>query len=324
MNANLILKRIQPDLERVQTCFDGYLDSSVGIVDQLGRYVARQSGKKLRPALLILAGRMIGCEPERLYPLGALVELIHTASLVHDDIIDEADTRRGSPSVNAAYGNHMSVLLGDWLYMTAFQVGVAQQNFRILDVLLDVSRKMVEGELIQADVLGRLDLTAEASLDIAARKTAHLFSAATALPAVSARADDATIDRLTRIGLNLGLAFQVVDDVLDYTADEQKLGKPVMGDLREGKLTLPVIYLLQSDGAAARRMVETVVAEQGFTSVQPDALLRELRRAGCLERTMACAHAYADQARTELLTFPSSPHRKTLVQITDFILKRQH
>jgi octaprenyl-diphosphate synthase len=324
VNANLILKRIQPDLERVQACLDGYLGSPVGIVDQLGRYVARQSGKKLRPALLILAGRMIGCVAERLYPLGALVELIHTASLVHDDIIDEADTRRGSPSVNAAYGNHMSVLMGDWLYMTAFQVGVAQQNFRILDMLLDVSRKMVEGELIQAEVLGRLDLTPEASLDIAARKTAYLFSAATALPAVSAGQSEEAIARLTRIGLNLGLAFQVVDDVLDYTADERKLGKPVMGDLREGKLTLPVIYLLESDGAEARRMVEAVVAEQGFASVRPDALLGALRRAGCLDRAMACAHGFAEQARADLLAFPSSPHRRTLVQITDFILKRQH
>ena len=244
MDATRIFDMVGSDLEKVQARIQECLTSHVGIVDRLGRYVGENTGKKLRPALLVLAGRMVKAPEESLPVLGALVELLHTASLVHDDIIDEAATRRGRPSVNSAFGNQMSVLLGDWMYMTAFQVAVNQQSFRILDLLLDVTRKMVEGELIQQELLGKVETTAAESLDIAARKTAYLFSASTALPGVAAGRSLDEQDRLARIGLNLGLAFQLVDDILDYTADERKLGKPIMNDLREGKLTLPVIYLL--------------------------------------------------------------------------------
>jgi len=324
LDATRIFDMVGPDLEKVQARIQECLTSHVGIVDHLGRYVGENTGKKLRPALLVLAGRMVKAPEESLPVLGALVELLHTASLVHDDIIDEAATRRGRPSVNAAFGNQMSVLLGDWMYMTAFQVAVNQHNFRILDLLLDVTRRMVEGELIQLELLDKVETTAAESLDIAARKTAHLFSAATALPGVAAGLPQDDQDRLARIGLNLGLAFQLVDDILDYTADERKLGKPIMNDLREGKLTLPVIYLLEGGDPEHRRMVEAVLAERDFRTVPPAAFLAALQSRDCLARTMATAHGYSAAAREDLQAFAPSVERDALSSLAEFILARRH
>jgi octaprenyl-diphosphate synthase len=324
VDATRIFDLVGPDLEKVQACLQEHLTSRVGVVDRLSRYVGSNSGKKLRPALLVLAGRMVGAPEESLPTLGALVEMLHTASLVHDDIIDEAATRRGRPSANAAFGNQMSVLLGDWMYMTAFQLAVNLHNFRILDLLLDVTRRMVEGELIQLELLDKINTTPAESLDIAARKTAYLFSASTALPGVAAGRPTDEQDRLQRIGLNLGLAFQLVDDILDYTADERKLGKPIMNDLREGKLTLPVIYLLEGGDPAHRRMVETVLSERDFRSVPAADFLAALESRDCLARTMASAHEYSTAARDDLLAFPSSIHRDALASLAEFILARRH
>lgn len=324
MDATRIFDMVGPDLEKVQARIQECLTSRVGVVDQLGRYVGGNTGKKLRPALLVLAGRMVKAPEASLPVLGALVELLHTASLVHDDIIDEAATRRGRPSVNAAFGNQMSVLLGDWMYMTAFQVAVNQKSFAILDLLLDVTRKMVEGELIQLQLLDKVETTAAESLDIAARKTAYLFSASTALPGVAAGRPPEEQDRLARIGLNLGLAFQLVDDILDYTADERKLGKPIMNDLREGKLTLPVIYLLEGGDPEHRRMVETVLAERDFRTVPPATFLAALQSRDCLARTMAEAHAYSAAARDDLQAFAPSVERDALSSLAEFILARRH
>jgi octaprenyl-diphosphate synthase len=324
LDATRIFDMVGPDLEKVQARIQDCLTSHVGIVDHLGRYVGENTGKKLRPALLVLAGRMVKAPEESLPVLGALVELLHTASLVHDDIIDEAATRRGRPSVNAAFGNQKSVLLGDWMYMTAFQVAVNQKSFAILDLLLDVTRKMVEGELIQLELLDKVETTAAESLDIAARKTAHLFSASTALPGLAASRPQDEQDRLTRIGLNLGLAFQLVDDILDYTADERKLGKPIMNDLREGKLTLPVIHLLEGGDPEHRRMVETVLAERDFRTVPPAAFLAALESRDCLARTMATAHGYSAAAREDLRAFAPSVERDALASLAEFILARRH
>ena len=324
MKINDIFKLIAPEMAEVNTCFDRYMTSRIGIVSRLTGYVGSQAGKRLRPALLLLAGRMLGHQGNGLPPLGALVEVIHTASLVHDDIIDDAGTRRGQPSVNAAFGNHMSVLLGDWLYMTAFQLAVDQRHFGILDLLMDVSRRMVEGEMIQLEQIGRADVLPELSLDIAARKTAHLFSAACALPALATHQPEAIVRRMTAIGLNLGMAFQLVDDALDYTGDAKQFGKPVMGDLREGKVTLPVIYLLQAGDPEHRRMIETILTEQDFRTYSTGALLEALREHGCLERTEAAARDFVARAREDVLTFDPSPYRDAFLTIADFILDRRY
>ncbi len=315
---------ITQDLTRVQELIEHYVASNVTIVDRIGRYVGENSGKKLRPAILLLTARLFNTQSESLHHLGALVELIHTATLVHDDIIDEAETRRGRPSTNTVFGNEITVLMGDWLYMTAFQIAVNQRNFRILDVLIDVTRKMVEGELIQLDFLGRADISIEENLDIASRKTAFLFSACTRLGGVVGNCSEDELERLFRIGLNLGLAFQLVDDVLDYTADEQKLGKPIMNDLREGKVTLPVIYLLQENQPAHREMVDTILREKDFRTVTPESLISALRQHNCIDRAMSYAHSFATSARVDIQQFPPSPARDALTAIADFILAREN
>src|SRR5262249_44375098 len=192
--------------------------------------------------------------------LGAVVEIIHAATLVHDDVIDAAETRRGRPSTNAQWGNHTSVLAGDWLYMQAFQVAVRERNFRVLDILIGLTQMMVEGELLQLERIGRIDVSEADYMELVHRKTAGLFSACARLGALVVGADSNNEDKLGDYAWNLGMAFQLIDDVLDFTALEQTLGKPAGGDLRAGKITLPLIYALERATADGRRLVAIIVA----------------------------------------------------------------
>lgn len=322
MKQEEIYSLVAADLEKVQAIMDRSVSSNVRVVNHLGRYAGGNSGKKLRPMVLLLAAGLFEKATDAHCQLAAIMELIHTASLVHDDVIDAADTRRGRPSVNAAYGNEMSVLLGDWLYMTAFQLAVARRDFRILDVLMDTVKKMVEGELIQLDLLGKLDLTVDENLDVASRKTAYLFAACTQLAGIVCGRPDEEVERLRRIGLHLGLAFQLVDDVLDFTADTSLLGKPKLNDLREGKVTLPVIFLLQAGSVAHRRLAGTVLAERGFQSVAENDLLAAVEDSGALARAMSVAQDYARDARRDILEFPPSSARDALAALADYILER--
>ena len=212
-------------------------------------YLLAGGGKRLRPALLLLSAGYAGYRGDSAIRLGAVVELIHSATLIHDDVIDGANTRRGRPSANSRWGNHRSVLAGDWLYMQSFQMALTERNFKILDVLIELTQNMVEGELVQLSKLGRMDLTEEDALELAARKTACLFAGCARLGAVLGNLDDAGEQALADYGHFAGLAFQLVDDVLDFTASPEQLGKPVLSDLKEGKVTLPLIYALESAGA---------------------------------------------------------------------------
>ena len=221
--------------------------------------------------MLLLAAKALGCESDSRIRMGAVVEMLHTATLVHDDIIDEADTRRGRPSSNTTWGNAKCVLAGDWLYMQSFQTALAERNFRILDLLISLTQQMVEGELLQMEKLGHL-INEEEYFDLIYRKTACLFKVSMQLGAVltATDADDSTSsfeEALGEYGRNLGLAFQIVDDVLDLTADEDRLGKPAASDLREGKATLAVIHALERGTGADREAIRTVLAERRFETV---------------------------------------------------------
>ncbi len=272
--------------------------------------------------MLLLAAGAAGYRGPGGVRLGAVVELIHTATLVHDDVIDGADTRRGRPSANSRWGNHMSVLAGDWLYMQSFQMALKERNFRILDVLIDLTQRMVEGELLQWTTLGRIDLTEKEALNLAFRKTACLFSGCARLGAVLAQADPATEELMADYGRQAGLAFQLVDDLLDFTASTEQLGKPVLSDLREGKVTLPLIFALASGDEADREMVASVLEDKGFDRVGPDQISNLVNRSGSLERTrrLACEHAL--KARASLDPLPDTEYRRALLSILDFILDR--
>ncbi len=254
--------------------------------------------------------------------LGAVVELIHSATLIHDDVIDGADTRRGRPSANSRWGNHMSVLAGDWLYMQSFQLALRERNFHILDILIELTRNMVEGELMQLTKLGRSDVTEEEAIELATRKTACLFSGCLRLGAVLGGQPEEVEQSLADYGRYAGLAFQLTDDLLDFTASPAKLGKPVLSDLKEGKVTLPLIYALEDGGSGGRRMVATVLAEKGFQSVHPEQITALVEQSGAVERTRRLAHDYASKAKASINGTLDSDFRRALLAVPDFILER--
>ena len=291
---------------------------------EISRYLLEGGGKRLRPALLLLSAGYAGYRGGSAIRLGAVVELIHSATLIHDDVIDGADTRRGRPSANSRWGNHRSVLAGDWLYMQSFQMALTERNFKILDVLIELTQNMVEGELVQLAKLGRMDLTEQDAIELAARKTACLFAGCARLGAVLGNLDDAGEQALADYGHYAGLAFQLVDDVLDFTASPEKLGKPVLSDLKEGKVTLPLIYALESDGATGKRLVRTVLEEKGFDSVRPEEITALVHGSGALDRTRAAALDFAARAKACLNGNANSDFGRALRTVPDFILDRDN
>jgi octaprenyl-diphosphate synthase len=298
--------------------------SAIEPVAEISRYLLAGGGKRLRPALLLLSAGYAGYRGGSAIRLGAVVELIHSATLIHDDVIDGANTRRGRPSANSRWGNHRSVLAGDWLYMQSFQMALAERNFKILDVLIELTQNMVEGELLQLAKLGRMDLTEQDAVELAARKTACLFAGCARLGAVLGNLDDAGEQAMADYGHFAGLAFQLVDDVLDFTASPETLGKPVLSDLKEGKVTLPLIYALESDGAAGKRLVRTVLEEKGFESVRPEQITALVQESGALDRTRAAAHDFAARAKACLNGNGKSDFGRALRTVPDFILDRDN
>ena len=325
MSAPEVHTLIRDDLAVVEQELASLLRSDLGIVDAIGRYLWEGGGKRIRPALVLLAARLCGAgesAPPPAVRMAAVMEMLHAATLVHDDIIDDAKVRRGRPSVNVTWGNEISVLMGDWLYMKAFEVTLEQRNFDVLDLLTAMTRSMTEGELIQLEVLGSIDITEAQHLEIVRRKTAYMFRACAQIGAIVGGAGAAEREALAAYGLNAGIAFQLIDDVLDFVSTEDKLGKPVANDLREGKLTLPLIYLLEQGEAAHRRLVETVVTEGAFESVTREEILALVVDNGTLDRARAEARRYAGLAAAALEAFPESDFRHALLSIPNFIVER--
>jgi octaprenyl-diphosphate synthase len=324
LSAPEVYSLIRGDLDLVERDLASLLTSDLGIVDAIGRYLWEGGGKRIRPALVLLASHLCG-GPDGAPPairMAAVMEMLHAATLVHDDIIDDARVRRGRPSVNVTWGNEISVLMGDWLYMKAFEVTLEQRNFDVLDLLTEMTRSMTEGELIQLDLLGSIDITEAQHLEIVRRKTAYMFRSCAQIGAIVGGGGEPQHAALAAYGLNAGIAFQLIDDVLDFVSTEAKLGKPVANDLREGKLTLPLIYLLELGDAAHRRAVETVVTEGAFESVSRDEILALVVENGTLDRARAEARRYADLATTALAAFPDSDFRDALLSIPKFIVER--
>ncbi|HYL11086.1 MAG TPA: polyprenyl synthetase family protein [Candidatus Acidoferrales bacterium] len=292
-------------------------------VAEITSYLLGGGGKRLRPALLLLSAGYANYRGPGAIRLAAVVELIHSATLIHDDVIDGADTRRGRPSANSRWGNHRSVLAGDWLYMQSFQMALRERNFRILDILIELTQNMVEGELNQLTKLGRIDLTEEDALELATYKTACLFSGCARLGAVLGRGDDAAEQALAEYGRYAGLAFQLVDDLLDFTASPEQLGKPVLCDLKEGKVTLPLIYALQNGDPSGRELVARVLEEKEFHSVRQEQITALVQNSGALERTRNLAHEYAYRAKACLNGNAASEYGRALLTVPDFILDRE-
>jgi len=250
------------------------------------------------------------------------VEMIHTATLVHDDIIDGAEVRRGRPSVNSRWGNHMSVLAGDWLYMQSFRIALQERNLRILDSLIELTQQMVEGELLQMEKLGQCITLAE-NFDLIYRKTACLFSVCMRMGAILGSASPTEEEKVAQYGRDLGMAFQIVDDVLDLTASESVLGKPVASDLREGKATMAVIHALERCTPAEHAVIETVLRNRAFNGVTHEQILEILNKYGSIEAAHDRAAQYAESARKALSTFPDSEIKRALLWAPDFVVLRE-
>ena len=317
-----IFEPIREDLEAVEREFVRHIQSRVALIPEMGRYIQNSGGKRVRPAVLLMAARLSGYEGERAVLYASVVEFIHTATLVHDDIIDGADLRRGRLAVHSRWGNDITVLLGDYLYIKSMAMALTQDSLEIIRLLCDVTLRMIEGELYQLTKTGDVDISEDEHFEIIRRKTAFLFGGCAQIGGMLGGVSSERETALREYGFNLGIAFQLVDDLLDYTADQVALGKPVGGDLREGKVTLPVIFLLQRGGEEADRLIRRVVQDRSVSAEQWReivALLREHRATGlAYDRAVE----YANRAKGCLAAFPPSRERDALMALPDYVLAR--
>ena len=313
---------VQADLKEVEQEISVESVASVEAITTINQYLQAGGGKRLRPALLLLCTRLFGPPNPCARRLAAVVEMIHTATLVHDDVIDLANKRRGRPSTNVIWGNHMAVLAGDWLYMQAFQISLEERNLHVLDLLTDLTKQMVEGELLQIEKLGSL-ITRDAHLDLIYRKTACLFAVCMQLGAVLAGAPEEQQLRLREYGRAVGMAFQITDDVLDLTASELVLGKPVASDLREGKATLAVIHALEHCTAEERAKIQIVLEQRAFNGVTHQDILAILARYESINAANTEAARFAKHAVTQLESFPDNDFKRALLWLPLFVVARE-
>ena len=322
INGKEVFELLRDDLAAIEREFGRDTVSNVSAITDIGEYLREGGGKRIRPALLLLSSKLFDYRGRGAIRLGAVVEIIHTATLVHDDIIDEAETRRGRPAANTQWGNSRCVLAGDWLYMQAFKIAVQERNFRVLDVLIELTQQMVEGELLQMEKLGRL-IALDEYFDLIYRKTACLFSVCMRMGGILGGATPEQEESLGQYGRDLGMAFQIVDDVLDLTASESVLGKPVASDLREGKVTMAVIHALERCTGEEREQIEIVLRDRAFNGVTHADVLGILNRYGSLDAAHAKAAHYAESARKAICTFRDSEFKRALLWAPEFVVARE-
>ena len=316
-----LFEPIRDDLEGVEREFARHVQSQISVIPEIGNYVRDGGGKRIRPAVLLMAARMAGYTGERAVLYAAVVELIHSATLVHDDIIDESQTRRGRDAAHTRWGNHLTVLFGDFLYLKSMSLALSQDNIELIRVLCDVTLQIVEGEIYQLTKKGAVDLTEDEHFDIVRRKTAVLFAGSAKIGGMLAPASPGQLEALWDYGFSIGVAFQIVDDLLDFTGDEVVLGKPVGGDLREGKLTLPIIHLLRGD-TGARALVQKIVREEHATIEEWRELRALLARSRSIDYAKSTAVEYVERAKRALRAFPATAPREALLFLPDYVLSR--
>ena len=317
-----IFEPIRADLEHVDREFGRHVQSQVDLIPKIGQYIQTSGGKRIRPAVLLMAARLSGYQGERAILYAAVVEFIHTATLVHDDIIDDSDLRRGRLAVHSRWGNDITVLLGDYLYIKSMALALTHDALEIIRLLCDVTLRMIEGELYQLTKNGDADITEEEHFDIIRRKTAYLFGGCAQIGGMLGQVNSEQAQALREYGFNLGIAFQLVDDLLDFTGDAAALGKPVGGDLREGKMTLPLIHLLQQGDETGARIVREII---GNRTVEPgpwSELLRILKQHRSIDYAYRRASEFAEIAKKPLYAFPPSAERDALLALPDYILSR--
>lgn len=323
MDIKAIQTLIADDMNSVNQLIHAQMQSDVALVNQLGLYIVNSGGKRVRPMLALLAARALGYQGDKHVTLATIVEFIHTATLLHDDVVDESDLRRGEPTANAEFGNAASVLVGDFIYTRSFQLMVGLGQMRIMDILADATNVIAEGEVLQLMNCNDPDTTEQSYMQVIYSKTAKLFEAATQLAAVITE-QDANVEEAMRLyGMHLGTAFQLVDDVLDYSANAHTLGKNIGDDLAEGKPTLPLIYAMQHGEAAQKQQIREAI-EQGNGLNYLGDILATLTQTKALDFTMQRAQQEADKAISALDFLPESAEKEALVALANIAVKRDH
>ncbi len=320
MKLERLYNLIEPDMQAVDAVIRKRLHSDVVLVRQVAEYIINAGGKRLRPALVLLCAGALGYNGSRHHELAAIIEFIHTATLLHDDVVDESDLRRGRKTANALFGNAASVLVGDFLYSRAFQMMIEVGDMRIMRVLSDATNIIAEGEVLQLMNCHDADVDEERYLQVIRYKTAKLFEAASQLGAIIGGADSATERSLADYGTHLGTAFQLIDDVLDYSGAEAETGKHLGDDLAEGKPTLPLIYVMQNGTPDQAECVRKAI-EHGGREDFP-AVLAAIRATGALEHTQKQARAEAERATAALESLPASTHKDSLLELSAFAVAR--
>jgi octaprenyl-diphosphate synthase len=321
--AHRVFDLIRDEMALVEAEFERQASSNIQVIDYLGEYLRSAGGKRMRPALLILSNLASGGDASResVIRMAVVMEMLHTATLVHDDIIDNARKRRGRESVNARFGNQMAVLMGDWLYMSAFETSLKERSLEILEILTRLTRKMTEGELIQLTVIGNTEITEDAYFDILRRKTAYLFSGCCEIGAIMAGANGEQQAAFRDFGMNLGVAFQLADDLLDFTADESSIGKASGADLLEGKVTLPLILLCRRH-PELKEFLKEIIADGSYLNGSRAEVMRRLEENKILEEIRRVALGYADAARKNLEVLPQTKYSLALEEIPNLVIDR--
>jgi octaprenyl-diphosphate synthase len=317
-----LYKEIRSDLDRVEDRLESWSRSSNPLTAEISRYVLRKKGKRLRPALVLLTSRLFSPGSEESVFLASLVEILHTASLIHDDIVDNAGVRRGKESVHTKWGPNITVLLGDYLYIKSIGLSLQSRHDRVIRLLTDVSARMIEGELDEYALAGDLRISEDRYLDIVENKTAVLFGACCRIGAILGLASPEEEEAVAAYGLNLGKTFQIVDDLLDFTGEVRVLGKPVLSDLGEGRITLPLIHALRSDGKGVRQRIKPLVGRKDISGDERRRLVEGLAADGAFDYAEGRAREFAEKSLEAIHPFPESKPRETLIRLAIFGLVR--
>ena len=322
MDFKAISDLISEEMSAIDVLIVERLSSDIALVNQLGYYIINSGGKRLRPMLLVLVAKALGYSGPWHINLAAVIEFIHTATLLHDDVVDESDLRRGNETANALFGNAASVLVGDYLYSRSFQMMVEVQNFKVMDVLSTTTNIIAEGEVMQLMNCNDPETSIENYLDVIHQKTATLFEAASRLGAIISDVDQTTEDAMANFGLHLGNAFQLVDDALDYSAEADQLGKNIGDDLAEGKPTLPLILAMQLGTDSQKEMIKKAIIEGGIEHLTE--ITKVIRETGALENTIQQAEKEIVLAEEMLELLPATPYRDALHNLAKLSIKRTY
>jgi len=318
-----IYAQIRPDLDRIEAEIHVQLTTSVPLISRVGQYILGSGGKRLRPLLMILAARLCGYQGNHDAPLAVVFEFLHAATLLHDDVVDHAEVRRNKPAANTIWGNPAVVLVGDFLYSKSILMTVGYGDIRILEVLSSTTTRMAEGEVLQLIHADDLEIDEQEYLEVITRKTAVLISAACQIGAIFGGGDLPRQEALKSYGDNLGIAFQLIDDTLDYTGDVKELGKPIGNDIQEGKATLPLIYAFRTQDAARKKRLRKIFSADEITTENFQEVRDIVSRSGGIEYTQRMAMHHVQEAKEALTTFPSHPTRKLLEDIADYVIFRR-